>query len=197
MNGRWLAWVVVAAAAVVGGAMLAAGDAPPDPLEIVEEWVAARNRGDIAAAMSMIADDGYVLGTPMWVASRRDVLEETFRAQVAAGWQMADFDCAVDDLVVTCRYVQDDRILRSLGLSLTGTHTYIVRAGRIGNVDRIHDEASRDAAYGALEALRTWIAANHPSLEPVIWPSRSAVTYTTIAGAEAMLGVLDQYLSDR
>lgn len=53
---------------------------------------------------------------------RRDDFLELLRVQVAAEWEISDFDCVVDGELVSCRYQQSDMFLRRLGLALTGDH---------------------------------------------------------------------------
>jgi hypothetical protein len=51
--------------------------------------------------------------------------------------------------------------------------------------------------YRAAEEFRAWVGEHHPELEPVIWSDRTATLYTTVAGAETMLAVLDEYVAGR
>lgn len=110
------------------------------------------------------------------------------------GLEVVDSDCEVEDVVVTCQYRQEDVFMRTVGVGLTGFHTYVVR-DKIVQAYRVHDPASQEATYQAIDDFRAWVAVAHPELENVIWSSRRAEFYVTRAGAQAAKDVLDEYRS--
>jgi hypothetical protein len=188
----------VAIAAVVGAVVgVRVWTGSVDRLAIVETWVEARNAGDVDAAMEMLGDDGVVLGYAMARESNREELAKIFRSQAIAGWRIEHSGCVVDDLIVKCRYAMGDEFMRRLGLVLTGRHSYFIPEDVLANADRVHDADARDAVYRAAEEFRAWVGEHHPELEPVIWSDRTATLYTTVAGAETMLAVLDEYVAGR
>jgi hypothetical protein len=183
---------------VIAGVVTACGGAPDPvatdgPVDVVQAFMAARNAGDVDRAMSYLAEEGSIFGVGIHLDDNRDVLAETFRAQVRAGWSGEDADCEVDGERVTCRYRQSDDILRHWSLELTGRHRYAVRDGKIAFAERVHDPAAQRSVYDAAAAFREWVAAERPDQEAVIWVDRASALYTTTEGAEAIFGLLDAY----
>ena len=166
---------------------------PPDPLDVVQRWTDARNRGDVDASMELLADTGNIFGIAVHLPGGRDQLREIFSAQAIAGWTLEDSDCAVDGDEVRCRYAQKDRILDRWGLAFTGAHRYRVRDGKLAFAERIHDPESREAGYDAIDAFRSWVRTAHPDVVEIIWSTPGAALYTTPAGARAALELLDEY----
>lgn len=185
-----LAAVAVLAGVGVGALLLTRA---ASPLDVVREWVAARNDHDIETAMSMLADEGEILGFGIHLPEHRERLRSALEAQMRAGWRIDEDECTVDAETVTCRYRQDDEILRRWGLALTGEHRYVVREGTIGQVRRIHDTASQREVYAEAEEFRAWIRAEHPELFDVIWADPTTALYSTPEGVQAILEVLDEY----
>lgn len=174
-------------------ALTALEQPPTDPLSIVEAWEAARNAGDVDRAMSLIAESAVIFGTAARTPAGRAWHRSVLTAQAIAGHTVHDSSCVVSGERVTCRYVQEDAFLAKCGLVLTGEHRFQVHAGKLVVVTRRHDEASREAVYGAVEAFRSWVASVHPAEHQVIWSDPSSVFYATPEGANAMLAVLDEY----
>jgi hypothetical protein len=186
---------VVVATAIVGGMLVAT--ARPDPLMVVHGWTASRNAGDVDTAMSYLAEDAKVfnqlIATPVGEAKVREILA----AQAVAGWTIHDSDCSVDDETVACRYRMDDQVLRRWGISFSGRHEFTIRNGKLAEVRRYHDAASRQAAYAALADFKAWVRQEHADLLYVIWSDAQSVTYATPKGAAAMLHLLDEYEAAR
>ncbi|HSB85957.1 MAG TPA: nuclear transport factor 2 family protein [Ilumatobacteraceae bacterium] len=193
--GRWT--VVVALASLPACSMEQTAAVPDNaeltPLEVVSWWNEARNVGDVAGAMSLLADDAVVLDFEIRDSDDRAALTETLTAQAVAGWHVVDHDCATVGETVTCRYVMADRILRRWGLELIGTHQYTLLDGRIRRAERAHDAQSAARVYDALNEFRRWVAERHPDLVDVIWASPGAAAYSTVEGARAMVSLLDEY----
>lgn len=193
-RARWLWIAVPGALAGIGvvGAMLLA-NLEPDPLEVVQDWTASRNAGDVDLAMSYLADDTELfeasMATPRGQAKIRDILT----AQAIAEWTIQESGCSADGDEVTCRYQMDDTILRHWGISFSGRHEYVIRDGKVARLSRFHDKASRDEAYAALADFKEWVRRTHQDLLYVIWSDAQSVTYATPEGAAAMLDLLDEY----
>lgn len=183
--------VAVGAVAVAGFLVFQTGTG--DPLELVESWIDARGSGDIDGALDLVSSDGNILGFSMADEAERQRLTEALQAQAAAGWTADLSDCVVTDDEVKCNYEMGDEILRRWDAVLTGTHTYRVQNGKIVFADRMHDRASRNRTYRAIRDFRAWVHERHPELEEVIWSEAGSVGYSTVAGAEAMLGLIDEY----
>ena len=185
---------LIAIVAVVTGCGVAQDPVATDgPVDVVQAFMAARNAGDVDRAMSYLAEEGSIFGVGIHLDDNRDVLAETFRAQVRAGWSGEDADCEVDGEWVICRYRQADDILRRWALELTGRHRYAVRDGKIAFAERVHDPAAQKAVYDAAAAFREWVAAEQPDQEAVIWIDRTSALYTTTEGVDAILGLLEEY----
>jgi hypothetical protein len=187
---------VVLVLAIAGVVFLSLGD-DADALLVTHEWVEARNDGDIETVFRLLADDARVFDFSMANPQRRDDFADLVRVQQAMGWQLSDSDCVADDDLVTCRYEQGDMFTRALGVSLVGTHRYLVRDGLIVSADRVHDAGSRPEAARALNQVRLWVREHHPELEDVIWVKRRDIGPTTVEGVEALESVFDDYLTDR
>lgn len=166
---------------------------PRDPLTVVGEWAAARSRGDVEAAMSLLGETGDIFGVGIHLPGGRTTLRAIMEGQAVAGYTVVDAECVANGEQVTCRYRQRDRILDAWGLTLTGEHRYTVRDGHLVRAARTHDPASQAAAYAVFDDFRNWIRQEHPQLFDVIWVDRTSSLYTTAAGARAILGVLDAY----
>jgi hypothetical protein len=193
-RARWL-WIAIPAALAgigVGGVILLT-TLGPDPLEVVQDWTASRNAGDVDLAMSYLANDTQLfdvsMATPRGQAKIRDVLA----AQAIAEWTIQESGCSADGDQVTCRYQMDDTILRRWGISFFGRHEYVIEDGKVAELLRFHDKASRDEAYAALADFREWVSRTHRDLLYVIWSDPQSVTYATPEGATAMLDLLDEY----
>jgi hypothetical protein len=176
----------------------------PDPLAVVRSWSEARHAGDVDMAMSDVAAEGNILGVGVHLPGERDHLRSIFEAQAVAGWSVEDSDCVVavseNDPVeaeVTCRYVQRDTALDKWGVTLVGTHEYVVRDGLIVRALRTHDADSQRAAYAVFDEFRAWVRDTHPELFDVIWVDRTSALYTTPDGARAVLDLLDEYQPPR
>jgi hypothetical protein len=172
---------------------LGASPPPADPLSVVEEWVKARDAGDVEVAMALLADEGDIFGIGIHLPGNRDRLRAIFEAQAIAGWTIEETDCRVDGESVTCRYRQLDDVLRRWDLALTGEHRYIVRDGRLARIHRIHDRSSERTVYATAAAFRDWVREEHPALFDVIWVDLDSALYTTPDGARAVLDLLDEY----
>ena len=197
-RARWL-WIAIPAALAgigVGGVILLA-TVRPDPLAVVQGWTASRNAGNVDLAMSYLADDTQLfdvsMATPRGQAKIRDILT----AQAVAAWTIQESSCSADGDQVTCRYQMDDTILRRWGISFFGRHEYVIQDGKVAELLRFHDKASREEAYAALADFREWVARTHRDLLYVIWSDAQSVTYATPEGAAAMLGLLDEYSPPR
>jgi hypothetical protein len=164
-----------------------------DPLSVVARWDEARNAGDVDRAVAVLDNDGSIFDLSMSDATDRERLRELLEAQAIAGHRVEDADCQVDGERVTCRYRQYDALLQGCGLVLTGEHVYAVRAGRLTLAHRRHDPESRDAAYAAAGEFRKWVEQHHPDAVDVIWASSGSITFTTPAGAQAMMAILPEY----
>ena len=193
-RARWLLIAILAALAgmSVGGAMLLA-TMGPDPLEVVQEWTASRNAGDVDLAMSYLADDTQLFGVSMATQRGAAKIREVLAAQAVAAWTIQESGCSADGDQVTCRYQMDDTILRRWSISFFGRHEYVIEDGKVAKLERFHDEASRDEAYAALADFKDWVAHTHRDLLYVIWSDAQSVTYATPEGAAAMLDLLDEY----
>ena len=192
----WAIVALAALAAVVGTATLVTlGRSPqsPSPIAVVEAWTAARNAGNVDAALALLADDAIVLDQRISDPDGRAALRGILEAQVIAGWRIEEAECTVDGQNVTCRYRMHDALLRKCGLAFEGTHDYRVEGGKLRNANRQHDAASRSTVYGALDRFRGWIQKNHPDAFDVIWVDRSAATYTTLDGARKVMSFLEEY----
>jgi limonene-1,2-epoxide hydrolase len=193
MRSRLWAIVLLTLLLVVGAAILTSRTSPRSPVAVVEHWTAARNTGDIDAALAFLGDDAVVLdqhvSDPAGLARLRNVLE----AQKIAGWRIEESGCGVDGQRVTCRYAMDDALLRKCGLRFTGEHEYVVVDGKLDHQTRRHDAASRTEVYGRLQAFRGWVRKNHPGAFEVIWIDPTSATYTTPDGANAVMAFLDEY----
>jgi hypothetical protein len=175
-----------------------------DPLSVVRGWSEARNAGDVDRAMSYVADEGNILGIGVHLPGERDRLRSIFEAQALASWSVEDSDCVVAvsandpaEAEVTCRYVQRDRALDRWGVTLVGTHEYVVRNGLIVRALRTHDADSQRSAYAVFDAFRAWVRDTHPELFDVIWVDRTSALYTTPDGARTVLDLLDEYQPPR
>jgi hypothetical protein len=185
-------------AAVAGLVVAVAGlvvvrSQPADPFAVTTSWVAARNAGDVDAAMGLLADTAVIFDLPMADPDARSQLRLLLEAQAIAGHRIDDRDCREDRGRVTCRYRQSDALLDRCGLVLAGVHTYQVRDGKLSRAGRTHDGPSRSAAYDAARAFRRWVEANHPDDADVIWADASDVTFSTPDGARAMVSIISQY----
>ena len=193
-RARWL-WIAIPAALVgigVGGAMLLA-TLGPDPLEVVQDWTASRNAGDVDLAMSYLADDTRLFDASMATERGQAKIRDILAAQAVAEWTIQESGCSADGDEVTCRYQMDDTILRRWGISFFGRHEYVIEDGKVSELLRFHDKASREEAYAALAHFREWVAQTHGDLLYVIWSDPQSVTYATPEGAAAMLDLLDEY----
>jgi hypothetical protein len=197
MPSRGRAIVALAALAVVIGiaaiVMLARPVPTPDPITVVEAWTAARNAGNVDAALALLADDADVLDHKISDGDARTALRGVLEAQAIAGWRVDDRDCAVDGPSVKCRYSMHDALLRKCRLAFAGTHDYRVDDGKLRSATRQHDDASRSAVYGALLRFRGWVQKNHPDALDVIWVSRFDASYTTPDGARTVMSFLNDY----
>lgn len=194
MRSRLWAIVLLMLLLVVGAAaIMTSRTASPGPVAVVEHWTAARNAGDLDAALAFLGDDAVVLdqhvSDPAGLARLRNVLE----AQKIAGWRIEETGCGVDGERVRCRYAMDDALLRKCGLRFTGEHEYVVVDGKLEQQTRRHDAASRSEVYGRLQAFRGWVRKNHPGAFEVIWIDPTSATYTTPDGADAVMAFLDEY----
>jgi hypothetical protein len=188
-------WCGLAVVAVVSGAVAfpacGGGGGESGPLGVVAAWTAARDDGDVDRAIALIADDASILGFSL--PDERADLVDLLEGQAAAGGEMEDSDCVETGELVMCRYLIRDEILRRWDLSLTGTHTYRVRDGKIVQADRVHDDDARRLVYLELDRFRSWVEATHPETAAVIWPDRDTAAYSDPRGAEAMISLLDEY----
>jgi hypothetical protein len=191
-RGRLLLGGILLGGALVA-ALLAAGRLAADPIAVVHAWDAARNRGDVDAAMGYLADDGQVAGFSLRSPGQRSLLRGVLEGQAAANYRIEDAECTVAGAVVTCRYAQDDEILRRWGMTFTGTHEIEVRDGKITRLVRAHDRDVQDEIYAAALRLRSWVREAHPELYDVIWVDDTTTLYSTRAGAEALLRIIDEY----
>ncbi|HSI99615.1 MAG TPA: nuclear transport factor 2 family protein [Patescibacteria group bacterium] len=195
-----MSWQRLVATALAGIGLGGCGSAtatpsPPgaDPIAVVEAWVAAREAGDIDTVMSLLAEEGDIFGTGIHLDDNRERLRRNFEGQAVAGWAIEETGCEADGERVTCRYRQEDEILRRWGLALTGEHRYAVRDGLIVRVQRIHDPQSANAVYAVTDAFRSWVTEHHPELVDVIWVDPTSALYTTPEGARAILELLDDF----
>ena len=173
-----------------------AGDAGTDlldPVAVIERWNDTRNQGDVASALTLLADDAAVLGYRLDERGDRAELAEILAAQAEAGFHLTDHACAATGIIVTCDYEMDDEVMRRWNLALSGVHRYEVVDGRITSATRTHDRASSDRVYRELEVFRRWVTDRHPDLVDVIWSTPGAAAYTTVLGARTMLSLLDEY----
>jgi xanthine/CO dehydrogenase XdhC/CoxF family maturation factor len=194
MRSRLWAIVLLTLLVVVGAAAIMTSRTPRlGPVAVVEHWTAARNAGDIDAALGFLSEDAVVLdqrvSDPAALAGLRNLLE----AQKIAGWRIEEAGCAVDGERVTCRYAMDDALLRKCGLRFNGVHEYIVVDGKLDLQTRRHDPASRSEVYGALQVFRAWVRKYHPDAFDEIWIDPTSATYTTPDGANAVMAFLDDY----
>jgi hypothetical protein len=164
-----------------------------DPAAVIERWNSARNRGDVAGAIALLADDASVLGFHLDDADDRAELTEVLAAQAAAAFHLTDRGCVGVGAFVTCDYEMQDEVLQHWNLSLRGVHRYEVVDGLIASATRDHDRTTSDRVYAQLDAFRRWVTKTHPDLVDVIWSTPGAAAYTTVAGAETMLSLLDEY----
>lgn len=180
-------------AGLAAGAVIVSTGAPAGDIRVVEGWTAARNAGDIDAALAFLSADAVVLdldvSDPDALARLRGILE----AQKLARWRIKETGCGVDRERITCRYAMDDELLRKCGLQFTGDHLYVVADGKIDQQTRRHDAASASRVYKALETFRVWVRTNHPDAIGVIWIDPRSATYTTLAGAQAVMAFLNEY----
>jgi hypothetical protein len=188
-------WLRVALPVVLVGIVVAIlfATAGPDSLEMVQGWTSSRNAGDVDLAMSYLADDARVFGFSMATPRGEAKIREILAAQVVAAWTIQESGCSTDGDTVTCRYQMDDKVLRRWGLSFFGRHEYVIRDGKLAELTRFHDEASRQEAYAALADFKAWVRATHRDLLYVIWSDAQSVTYATPEGAASMLSLLDEY----
>jgi hypothetical protein len=192
-------WAIVALAAltaVVGATAIVILGRPspsPGPIAVVEAWTAARNAGEIDAALALLADDGNVLDQNLSDRDARTALRGILEAQAIAGWRVEDSDCAADGESVRCRYLMHDALLRKCHLAFAGTHDYRVDGGKLRSATRRHDDASRSEVYRALTRFRGWVQRNHPDALDVIWVTRFDATYTTPDGARKVMSLLNEY----
>ena len=194
MRSRLWAIVLLGLLVAVGAAaILSSRPSFADPVAVVEHWTAARNAGDVEAALALLSEDAVVLdehvSDPDALARLRNILE----GQKIAGWRIEETNCGVDGERVTCRYAMDDALLRKCGLRFTGDHEYVVADGKLDYQTRRHDPASRSEVYGALQQFRGWVSKNHPESFEVIWIDPSSATYTTPQGADAVMAFLGEY----
>jgi hypothetical protein len=164
-----------------------------DPVAVIERWNTTRNRGDVAGALALLADDASVLGFHLDDPADRAELTEVLASQAAAGFQLTDRSCDATGTTVTCDYEMHDEVLEHWNLSLRGVHRYDVVDGRISAATREHDRGTSDRVYAQLDAFRRWVTDTHPDLVDVIWSTPGAAAYTTVIGAETMLSLLDEY----
>jgi SnoaL-like domain len=180
-------------AVLAAAAVMISAAARPGEIRVVEAWTAARNAGNIDAALALLSADAVVLdldvSDPEALARLRNILE----AQKVAGWRIEETGCGVDGERIRCRYAMHDELLRKCGLQFDGEHVYVVVDGKIDQQSRRHDPASRSKVYGALDRFRAWVRTNHPEAIGVIWIDPSSATYTTTAGAQAVMAFLDEY----
>jgi hypothetical protein len=197
MRSRVWAIVALAALAVVVGiatiVMLGRPVPSPDPITVVQAWTAARNAGNVDAALALLAEDADVLDHKISERDARSALRGVLEAQAIAGWRVEDRDCAVNGPSVKCRYSMHDALLRKCSLAFAGTHEYRVDGGKLRNATRQHDAASRSDVYGALLRFRGWVQKNHPDALDVIWVSRFDASYTTPDGARTVMSFLNEY----
>ena len=179
--------------AVGGCATAAPSPSAADPIAVVQSWVAAREAGDIETVMSLLAEEGEIFGIGIHLDDNREWLRRNFHAQAIAGWAIEETGCEADGERVTCRYRQEDDILRRWRLALTGEHRYVVRDGLLVRIQRIHDRESANEVYAVTDAFRSWVAEEHPDLVNVIWADPTSALYTTPEGARAILDVLDDF----
>jgi hypothetical protein len=182
--------------------MGACADSPPagdggarllDPVAVIERWNASRNRGDVAGALALLADDATVLGYRLDEPGDRAELAEILAAQGEAGFRITDRECSVKGIFVTCDYEMEDAVMRRWSMALRGVHQYEVVDGRITAATRTHERAGSDRLYRELQVLRRWVTDQHPDLVEVIWSTPGAAAYTTVLGARTMLSLLDEY----
>ena len=160
---------------------------------LVSWWNESRNVGDVTGAFALLDDGGVVFGYALDDPDDRSALLELLAAQSEADWRVIDAPCTTAGETVTCDYVMFDEILRRWGLSFTGTHTYVVRDGRIVRAERSHDPSSSRRIDRALAEFRDWVSEHHPDLVDVIWSTPGAAAYTSVDGARAMVTLLDEY----
>lgn len=188
--------LVATALALAGSGGCATAAPPPsgaDPIPVVEAWVAARVAGDVDTVMAQLAEEGEIFGVGIHLDDNRERLRRNFEAQAVAGWAIEETDCEADGERVTCRYRQEDDILRRWGLALTGEHRYVVRDGLLVRIQRIHDQQSANTVYAVTDAFRAWVSEIHPELVDVIWVDPLSALYTTPEGARAVLDLLDEF----
>ncbi len=192
--------VILAGAALallLGIVLVATVGGSREALTVVQAWGAARNAGDIDAALALLSRDARVLDHSMELPGRREAFVELLTLQAAAGWELHDSECQIEGESVSCRYEQSDVFLRKMGVALTGNHEYVVREGLIVSAERTHDLETLSDFRAAWTDLRQWVKANHPEIEPVIWASPRSVVYSTVEGVEATLSVFDEYLASK
>ena len=198
MGFRTVPWhrlvaTTLALVAVGGCATAAPSPTADDPIAVVEAWLAAREAGDIDTVMSLLAEEGEIFGIGIHLDDNRERLRRNFEAQAVAGWAIEETGCQADGERVTCRYRQEDEILRRWGLALTGEHRYVVRDGLLVRILRIHDRESANAVYAVTDAFHGWVAEEHPELVEVIWVDPTSALYTTPEGARATLDLLEEF----
>ena len=193
MRRGWLLLAAIIAGGLLTAKLVTGGYLVQDPIAIVHAWDAARNRADVDAAMSYLAPDAQVVGFSLRSPTQRSLLRGVLEGQAAAGYRVDDTECTTAGELVSCRYAQDDEILRRWGMTFTGQHEIAVHDGKITSLVRTHDPAVEDEIYAAALRLRSWVRVTHPDLYDIIWVDDTTTLYSTRAGAEALLSIIDEY----
>jgi ketosteroid isomerase-like protein len=109
----------------------------PDPMSIVNAWVAALNAGDIDGALSYVADDAVVTIVPpspgtSGVFTGKEEIQGWYETIVGEHGVTTLSDCQVDGEAVTCVNTYAADSITAMGLdSLVAEWVAVVRDGKL------------------------------------------------------------------
>jgi ketosteroid isomerase-like protein len=108
----------------------------PKPLDVVNAWVAALNKGDINATLSHLADDATVTIVPPaegdGVYNGHAEIRGWYESLAAAKGVTTLSDCQANGETVTCLDTYADEGLKAMGVDfIEGTWVAVIRDGKI------------------------------------------------------------------
>jgi ketosteroid isomerase-like protein len=134
MKARLVAVVVSVVLLALPGALFAQ---EPDPMSIVNAWVAALNAGDIDGALSFVADGAVVTIVPpqpgtSGVFTGKEEIRGWYETIVGEHGMTTLSDCQVDGETVTCVNTYAADSITAMGLdSLVADWVAVVRDGKL------------------------------------------------------------------